>query len=214
MTHFTCLVIVPECERDCYRGYVDSALEPYSEYVEVEPYIDINKDDLKKEYIRYIKKKKKKKEPLEYWEKTLNSWVKKWYPEQELDGEGNLLSTFNKGSFYDWYEIGGRWDGYLTGKKGGNIVKVNELIKKFKQEEKHLNNPVARIIKKIDGQDEEENKYLIKQLIADDEHYSCEMVGWFGFSEDVGDLEEYKKDYLEILENHKEDYAVLCDCHI
>lgn len=214
MTHFVCLVIVPECERDCYEGYVESALEPYSEYTEVDPYIDVDKDDLKKEYKEHIKKRKKEKKTLEDWEKTLNSWVKEWYSGQELDEEGNLLSTSNPDSFYDWYEIGGRWDGYLTGKKGVNIMKVSELIEKFKKEEEKLNNPVEKFVKNLDGQKESYNKYLIEHLVVDGEHYFCSEVGWFGFGENTKELEEYKKDYLNLLENHKEDYAVLCDCHV
>lgn len=30
-----------------------------------------------------------------------------------IDEDENLLSTYNEDSQWDWYTIGGRWDGYL-----------------------------------------------------------------------------------------------------
>ena len=43
--------------------------------------------------------------------------IKKFWETWEgnnLDEEGNSLSTWNKNSFWDWFVIGGRWDGILT----------------------------------------------------------------------------------------------------
>jgi len=38
--------------------------------------------------------------------------------------------------------------------------------------------------------------------------------GWFGTSMPTQTEEEYIKEYLELLEKHKEDYLVTLDCHV
>lgn len=43
--------------------------------------------------------------------------VEKEY-EDELNGDGDLISTYNPQSKWDWYEIGGRWKGRLRMKNG------------------------------------------------------------------------------------------------
>lgn len=37
-----------------------------------------------------------------------------------LDEDGNYVSTYNPDSKWDWYEVGGRWDGSLILKEGGS----------------------------------------------------------------------------------------------
>lgn len=39
----------------------------------------------------------------------------------EIDSEGNELSTYNPNAKWDWYQVGGRWDGFLKTKDGREI---------------------------------------------------------------------------------------------
>lgn len=55
--------------------------------------------------------------------------VKDWG--YKIDEEGNLLSTYNPDSKWDWYSIGGRWNGFLVLKERdeeGDIIETNEAL--------------------------------------------------------------------------------------
>lgn len=40
------------------------------------------------------------------------------YTGKTLDKDGNVISTFNEDSFYDWYEFGGRWGDWAEDVQG------------------------------------------------------------------------------------------------
>lgn len=204
MTHFVVGIIVPKEDIDIHEDYISSVMEKYSEEFEVEQYIDKTKEEVIKEF-----KDSKKKYP-EYKDKTLKDWAKDWYG-SDLDEKGNSLSTFNPDSFYDWYEIGGRWDGELTDKKGENTIKIKDLIKKFK--EKEDKDKIKKLIKNIEGETEY-NRYLLYSLIINGEYIKSKEYGWFGMSNDIKSPNKWKKEYLEILEKHKEDFMINLDCHV
>ena len=55
--------------------------------------------------------------------------AKQWgYP---IDEDENLLSSYNPDSKWDWYSVGGRWDGFLVLKERdeeGDIIETNEAL--------------------------------------------------------------------------------------
>ena len=73
---------------------IEVLLEKYYEGMEVEPYILYSKD-----HPDYLENKK-------YWDENM------------IDEEGNLLSTYNPKSKWDWYEIGGRFSDMIKLKNG------------------------------------------------------------------------------------------------
>ena len=117
----------------CFGDNWENDLEQYYEGLEVEPYIHRTKEEA------IEKAKKHHTENYEYAVKKLESdtltpedrdfyttvvsrgcsltdeeaWeeVQNWG--YKMDDEGNLLSTYNPDSKWDWYSIGGRWDGFL-----------------------------------------------------------------------------------------------------
>lgn len=166
MTHFVVGIIIPKEEINRAESYIDEVMYPYSETLEVEPYIDKTKEEVEKEFLNFkmeLKEKIAENKVSDYEEKyieneqikeiSIKEWVKDWYG-QDLDSKGNLLSTFNKKSFWDWYRIGGRWDGILTDNKqrsqdgfnfddkhetiANNSIKVKELLKKYKEKQKAI----------------------------------------------------------------------------
>ena len=52
-------------------------------------------------------------------EKAVYKLLREEWENDSFDEDGNYLSTYNPASKWDWYEIGGRWDGMLKLKKGG-----------------------------------------------------------------------------------------------
>lgn len=125
---------------------VDELLAPYYEGITMEPYIEYTRqqaiDDVKKEireymesnsYNEYLEDPEKYKENhredhykyistyherLNWTDEQLYEEKKRWYEEDMIDDEGNLLSTYNPNSKWDWYVIGGRFSGMLKSKSG------------------------------------------------------------------------------------------------
>lgn len=116
MSHFVVLAFLPAEAAEDIEGALEDALAPYSEDLEVEPYVDQTADEVKKEMVEQV---------LPYYVKegtdtvgmtTAQLW-KDWSG-KDLDAEGNSLSTFNPDAQWDWYQIGGRWAGALLLKPG------------------------------------------------------------------------------------------------
>jgi len=57
-----------------------------------------------------------------YDDKCYDAYVKNYADEESLDEDGNLLSTYNPKSKWDWYDIGGRFSGEFFKDKEGNAV--------------------------------------------------------------------------------------------
>ena len=135
----------------CFGDNWENDLEQYYEGLEVEPYIHRTKEEAiekaKKDYAENYKYAVKKLESdtltpedrdyytivvskgcsltdEEAWEEVQN-WGYK------IDDEGNLLTTYNPDSKWDWYSIGGRWSGFLPLKEldsEGNHLTTNEAL--------------------------------------------------------------------------------------
>ena len=133
MSHYTVAVITKTNDFD----ELEELMAPFSEYLETEPYIRRTKqqiiEDAKKhkeswaervengseeernkilheESYRNIRKLLKAKTDEELYNAER-------YEDGTYDEDGNELTTYNPNSKWDWYEIGGRWDGLLR-KKG------------------------------------------------------------------------------------------------
>lgn len=148
MSHFSVAVFHKENQS------IEDLLAPYDEDIVVEPYIQYTKEQAiaktRKEieefknglYAKYLKN------PEEYAKDCSNEnhlqylregfpkklkWtdeecyedVAQYYYDEDIDEEGNLYSTYNPNSKWDWYEVGGRWNHILTTKSGD---KVNECL--------------------------------------------------------------------------------------
>lgn len=142
MSHFSLAIIAEE------DANIDDILEPFYEGLEVEPYIEQTKRQFikntreyyKSVYESFLEKKEESteenKEKLKLYEDLINmtdselyEYQREKYDETDFDREGNLISTYNPESKYDWYDIGGRWDGLLTLKEKdakGNPITVNQ----------------------------------------------------------------------------------------
>lgn len=84
---------------------LEELLEPYDENIEVEPYISHSKDSPD-----YLENKK-------FWDKEM------------IDDDGNLLSTYNPDSKWDWYMVGGRFSNHIKLKNGkyADSAKVKDI---------------------------------------------------------------------------------------
>ena len=124
MSHFVGL-----CFGDNWEDY----LENYYEGLEVEAYVAYTKeeaiDEVKKmraynyeRAVEMLQKPDLNSKQIEHYQNIIDlglfiSYEDAWKAAQdwgyEIDEDENLLSTYNPESRWDWYSIGGRWDGFL-----------------------------------------------------------------------------------------------------
>ena len=121
--HFTVAVITKD-------GDFDKALEPFSDWLEVEPYIAETRDDLikqKRHDLEFAKKSKQKgwqKSLEEHYDFSSDDALIKSIIETDtdkyttFDENGNRLSTLNPNGKWDWHSVGGRWADSLILKDG------------------------------------------------------------------------------------------------
>ena len=101
MSHFTVAVI----HRDDQD--IEDLLAPFDENLEVEPYVKFTRQ----EAIDYVRehwlKEGEDKTDDECWTMMASDY------NDNTDDEGNIYSTYNPDSKWDWYQVGGRWSGML-----------------------------------------------------------------------------------------------------
>lgn len=110
MSHFIGLV---------FGSNVHSLLEPYDEGLRVEPYIELTKEQAiqkAKEDVGWILEHPNN--PSIDVARTIKTDEQfyefaKRFGVEEIDKDGNFLTTYNPDSKWDWWVIGGRWSGYL-----------------------------------------------------------------------------------------------------
>ena len=129
MTHFTVGIIVPSHELSNLQSFIAEQMAPYDENLEVEPYVsysvekakaDLTRDSTRLE--RIIERQdanynlEKCQELIEKLRVTTPEDKFREYVEyhKHFDEDGDPISTYNPDSKWDWYVIGGRWDGWIN----------------------------------------------------------------------------------------------------
>lgn len=119
MSHYT-VVVFHRPDQD-----VKELLAPYDGNIEVEPYIMFSREQAIEYARKYYKTDGMTDE--ECWKLTAG--------DSETDEAGNIYSTYNPQSKWDWWEEGGRWDGMLmcNGKRVSSC-RVGDVTPMFDQE--------------------------------------------------------------------------------
>lgn len=92
---------------------VDELLAPFDENIEVEPYVAYTRQ----EAIDYARKHFDG-----YRDKSDDECYKAMASDRKTDKDGNILTTYNPNSKWDWYVVGGRFAGMLNKKGEAHIV--------------------------------------------------------------------------------------------
>jgi hypothetical protein len=98
MTHFTVGIILPHGVHDA-EGFIAEVMEPYFEHADAEPYVCYTLERAAADLASTIHR--------------LELIINRSYHEQFND-QGEPVSTYNPDSKWDWYVIGGRWDGWIN----------------------------------------------------------------------------------------------------
>ena len=206
----------------CFGEYWDSDLEQYSENLEVEAYIEQTKEEAindvqRNQRKRYLEAVKALQTPnlnsqsMEFYQKIVDqgpsiskeeAWKEVLSWGYELDEDENLLSTYNPNSKWDWYCVGGRWNGFLVlkeRKEDGSIIEVNEAY-----------------FDEIDWDYMKEwNRIPFCFVNEDGEWYEKGEMGWFAIT--INEMEEdtWRATFEEYINTVEDDCLVtVVDFHI
>ena len=218
MSHFTVYVFTKEngLDYDELLAPYDENIEcaPYVKYTKAQAIAHVRKDieDYKHSvyYTEYMADPEKYKEKhsdnprhIDYLEnvfpKKLN-WtdeecyedIKQFYTEDEIDEEGNLYSTYNPKSKWDWYSIGGRWNGSLITNDG-----------------KETNEDYANQI------DWYKTCMPFAFITPDGEWHEKGEMGWWAIVDNEKEAGAWEKEFRDFVSTIGDDIVVtLVDCHI
>ncbi len=211
MSHFTVLVVGDDPEEQ---------LAPFDEDIEVPRYVLYTKEELiEKEkldlkgyketiYQKYLDNKEQYKEfskdspnHIKYLEEIFPRLLSAsdeelyqhtigFYPKEQVGLQGEVYSTYNPKSKWDWYVPGGRWRGYFTLKDGS----------------------------KVDSAKKEQITSIIKPTFAvlkDGTWHEQGIMGWWAIVIDGKSDEEWGREFSKLIDSLSDDTRLsLYDCHI
>ena len=196
MSHFFTVVLVPPDTEDI-EGVVTELLAPYDENLDAPAYreyldlasvlhmagyydLDPERDGID----AFLAK-------MAAWCGDSGGW----------DAEHGLyrLSTYNVFSRWDWWVVGGRWDGEIRGKRRGTGFNFG-----FEHQQLSYNTSTASNLAAGIHNDEVQCPFA---LVTPDGN-------WYGERRWFEEQDEWKEQALELLEKHAHCIAVGCDLHI
>ena len=156
---------------------------------------------------------------------------------------GDELSTYNPKSKWDWYSVGGRWDGYFLNKKGErtNEDLISEIVWTGSEEEKQKAARFWELVvedaKLKEGEEKPfifyKKEYYLQRYHTKEEYVeritkTCPYavltpegewvapgeMGWFSSSESDEDQKKYEEWFDKFIAEHQDCYITLVDCHI
>ena len=197
MSHFCGIVFGHE-------NNLDEVLAPFDENEQVDEYVYMTADkalewakqraaDLKERCSDPENPNSYKSETLQEYnnlesEEDLKNYIQNYW--ETLDDEGNVLSTYNPNSKWDWWVIGGRWSNELL-HKGENLEDQAPI-----QECTQIDTPFCFI--DLDGNWCESAK-----------------MGWWGMTSDEKEEDVWENEFREYLNSVPEDTVLtVIDFHI
>lgn len=234
MSHYTVAVIHREHQD------IDELLAPYSENLEVEPYVRFTRQ----EAIDYVRKHwlqdGDEKSDDQCWKMMADDY------NNNTDDDGNIYSTYNPNSKWDWYSIGGRWGGLLRMKDTGEETDSAPISDVDFSPEKEEYERLLRfwdVVVDHKEQNPDEDFFSIysedyyRRYYGDRETYARQLssfstyavvmpdgtwygkgdMGWFGTSsESPEEAMDWEDHYMErFIDNADPDmYITIVDCHI
>ena len=160
---------------------------PYAEYVSSPKKYEESHPNA--EHINYLKNKFPKK--LEWTDDECYQDMKGRFDEDMIKLNGDLLSTYNPNSKWDWYTIGGRWNNYLKTLSG-------ETTNEDYASKIHWKDIIPFAFVTPIGEWHERGE-----------------MGWWACVSNGKNIEDWKSEFKEFLDNLDEDTIVtVVDCHI
>jgi hypothetical protein len=208
MTHFTVGIIVPNClppvELD---HFIMEAMAPYDEALEVAPYVCYSLPQARAELEADIKRFERiieQQNPVYNLEKCQEVFaeLRTTTPEekyreyidfhQHFDGDGEPTSTYNPNSKWDWFVIGGRWDGWINDRESGKRAIVDNIAST--------------------GDALQRNKIPHALITPDGQWHEHGKMGWWGIM--LTENEGWEAEARAILAQYPDCHVLILDAHI
>lgn len=168
---------------------------------------------------------------LEWSDEQHHASAIEWYSPQDIGADGEVYSTRNPKSQWDWYSIGGRWAHYWKLAAGASITddsvvpdltyaawthrtRMSEADSAYVREREARAVTHADVARKfaIDFTDLDPTYAFVTS--SGDWHEKGRM-GWFGMSFDEVPQEDWNTQYAALVADEAENaWFVLVDCHI
>lgn len=206
---------------------IEDLLAPYNENKSVEPYVRFTRDEAI-DYARHNFTGYGDKSDDECWQAVANDY------DDRTDDMGNIYSTYNPQSKWDWYSVGGRWSGEFIPSDEARVKDIDFIPDKDKYDEAY------KFWKdNVDGDGDDRifkkeyyiNRYCTAETFAlvssgfstyavvtpDGKWHAPGEMGWFGCST------ESDEDYMDWVIHYKERFIdsadpewilTIVDCHI
>jgi hypothetical protein len=113
----------------------------------------------------------------------------------------------NKDAHWDWWEIGGRWDGVLKGENEKPVLHIHDIEDNIIKISEFL---------ELDGIDDRLRETINKMLnktFAIPYAIVSEAEGWVESDGEEKLQKKWEKEAIEILKRHNGEYLVCVDCH-
>ena len=207
MTHFNVGIIAPSHELSNLQAFIASQMAPYDENTEVEPYVSDSVEqaqaDLTRDISRFerIIERQEANYNLEKCQELLAK-LRVTTPEEKyreyieyhehFDGKGEPTSTYNPDSKWDWYVIGGRWDGWINDRDTSNEAVSDNIATTEAVLER---NRIPHAIITPDGQWHEHGQ-----------------MGWWGIM--LTENDGYQSEARLLLGQFPGDHIIILDAHI
>ena len=229
MSHFLLAVLHEEWQD------VDELLAPYSEDLETEPRVEYTKEEAVG-YAREHYEECRDKTDEECWEFMAEG--------RETDDAGNIYTTCNPQAKWDWYDVGGSWNGYLrVNGQRVNSARIGEIdFRPDEEEYKRAQRFWDVVVEHVPAEPDEncfslynEQYYLdyygdretyarrsasftsYAVLTPDGEWHEEGSMGWFGISSETAEeASDWDEHYLErfIKDADPKLMLTIVDCHI
>ena len=126
----------------------------------------------------------------------------------ECKGRGWHFTTYNPKSQWDWYQMGGRWNGYFLPPEEADAADKGQYGLGVESVEGNAI-PVRDLLAKWD-----ERFVAFALLTPEGDWLERGSMGWWGCVSDAMTRDEWKQRFKETLEKYPEALAVAVDCHI
>jgi hypothetical protein len=225
MSHFTVLVVGNDPEKE---------LEPFNENTRLPRYVEYTKEQLiekqRKEieeyknstYAKFLTDPEKYKAEhnnphhIDYLENKFPAELKltdeelhkiglEDYEPENIGTDGEVYSTYNPKSKWDWYQLGGRWSGMIKLKEGKEGVIGSPGL--------GVHEVGIDQAKKGDIANFDEIKTFA--VLKDGQWYEIGKMGWWAMVSDEKDKEAWDSEFKKLIEGLPDDTLIsIYDCHI
>lgn len=200
MSHFVTVALLPAATpKENIESEVDKIMAPYDENIEVEP------------YHKHIGNEGRAQMEEHYKTKNTKELVKKmqdWHGRPGgYDPKMGLyyVTTYNPASKWDWWVIGGRWDGRMLGldeiDDGQGGFNFDDTFHTLKRNSAHIDDIAPDFVP-------------FAFVTPDGKWHEKGKMGWWAVTHGEQPEHEWKKEWENALKKYPNSIAVSLDCHI